>query len=359
MPECRLIAYYLPQFHPIPENDEWWGMGFTEWTNVAKARPLFRNHFQPRLPADLGFYDLRVPEVRELQAKMASEAGVFGFCYWHYWFNGKELLERPFREVVESGKPDFPFCLAWANETWTGVWHGAPHKVLIQQTYGGRADNERHFYSLLPAFSDPRYVAVGGKPFFLIYRPMLFDDFRAFSDDWNGLAAKNGLPGFAFGGITHFMDEHEKLKSAGFDVVINNTVLKYGIEKTRANNVARGINKYVLKRPYNVIPYAKIAPHMMEHNTYHARNGCIPTVLPNWDNSPRSGVRGTIVHGCDPAIFAETLRSALADAKGLSENMVFLKSWNEWAEGNYVEPDARYGRDYLRVIRQELERARS
>ena len=165
----RLIAFYLPQFHPIPENDEWWGRGFTEWTNVAKAVPLFRGHYQPHFPADLGFYDLRVPEVREAQAAMAKAYGIEGFCYYHYWFgHGRRLLERPFNEVLSSGKPDFPFCLCWANDTWTGIWHGAPNKVLIEQRYPGVEDYKAHFYALLDAFRDPRYMTVDGKKIFII-----------------------------------------------------------------------------------------------------------------------------------------------------------------------------------------------
>ena len=169
--KARLIAFYLPQFHPIPENDEWWGKGFTEWTNVAKARPLFRGHHQPLVPADLGFYDLRVPETREAQASLAREYGIEAFCYYHYWFAGKRILERPFDEVLASGQPDFPFCLCWANQSWTGVWHGAPNKVLIEQTYPGQDDHRRHFEYLLPAFADRRYLRVEGKPVFRDLQP--------------------------------------------------------------------------------------------------------------------------------------------------------------------------------------------
>ena len=167
---ARAIALYLPQFHPIPENDEWWGKGFTEWTNMAKAKPMFRGHYQPHIPADLGFYDLRVPETRIAQAEMAKEYGIEAFCYYHYWFAGKRMLERPFAEVLESGEPDFPFCLCWANETWTGIWHGAPNRVLIEQTYPGFDDHQNHFDFLLRAFTDRRYVTVDGKPLFLIYQ---------------------------------------------------------------------------------------------------------------------------------------------------------------------------------------------
>ena len=169
--KARVIAFYLPQFHPIPENDEWWGKGFTEWTNTAKAKPLFPGHYQPHVPADLGFYDLRVPEARFAQAEMAKEYGIEGFCYYHYYFAGKRLLERPFDEVLNSGMPDFPFCLCWANQTWTGIWHGSPDRVLIEQTYPGPGDDERHFDYLCKAFHDQRYIKVDGKPMFLVYCP--------------------------------------------------------------------------------------------------------------------------------------------------------------------------------------------
>ena len=191
--KARVIALYLPQFHPIPENDEWWGKGFTEWTNTAKAKPLFRGHIQPHLPADLGFYDLRAPETRMAQAEMAREHGIEGFSYWHYWFAGKRLLERPFNEVLQSGEPDFPFCLGWANETWTGIWHGSPGRVLIEQTYPGIEDYKRHFQVVLEAFEDPRYMTVDGKPIFMIYMPKKLPNPREFTDCWRELADKAGL----------------------------------------------------------------------------------------------------------------------------------------------------------------------
>ena len=167
----KIIAFYLPQFYPTPENDEWWGKGFTEWTNVAKAKPLFPGHNQPRVSADLGFYDLRLPTVREEQVRLAKEAGIDGFCYWHYWFNGRRLLDRVFSEVVESGKPDFPFCLCWANHSWSmKTWDPSrPNKLLIEQTYPGKNDFEAHFYAMLPAFKDPRYIRHKGKLLFGVF----------------------------------------------------------------------------------------------------------------------------------------------------------------------------------------------
>ena len=198
-PKARVIAFYLPQFHPIPENDKWWGKGFTEWTNVAKAKPLFRGHYQPRIPADLGFYDLRVPEVREQQAQLAREAGIEGFCYWHYWFgNGKQLLERPFNEVLVSGKPDFPFCLGWANHSWTtGTWtRGGDAQMIAEQTYPGKNDYLSHFQYALRAFQDERYITVDGKPLFVIFDPYaLPQDFIPY---WRELAEQAGLKGIHF-----------------------------------------------------------------------------------------------------------------------------------------------------------------
>ena len=213
--KARVIAFYLPQFHPIPENDKWWGKGFTEWTNVGKAKPLFKGHYQPRVPADLGYYDLRMPEVREAQAEMAREAGIEGFCYWHYWFgNGKQLLERPFNEVLASGKPDFPFCLGWANETWTNKsWEAGTRQmklsVLMEQKYS-LEDYEKHFYSVLPAFRDSRYIQVDGMPLFLVFRPLEIPDGRVFINLWKELAVKNGLKGIHFVGIKQNFDTSTK-----------------------------------------------------------------------------------------------------------------------------------------------------
>jgi lipopolysaccharide biosynthesis protein len=195
-PRARVIAFYLPQFHPIPENDAWWGTGFTEWTPVVKAKPLFRGHRQPRIPTELGFYDLRVPEVREQQAALARDHGIEGFCYWHYWLgDGRRLLERPFDEVLVSGKPDFPFCLGWANHDWKGTIFGAGKRCLIEQRYPGRHDHEEHFRYLLRAFQDSRYIRVDDKPLLYIYRPQEIPNAEAVFDLWRDMALQAGLTG--------------------------------------------------------------------------------------------------------------------------------------------------------------------
>ena len=193
--KLRSIAFYLPQYHPIPENDEWWGKGFTEWTNVTKAKPIFRDHYQPHLPADLGYYDLRLPEVRQAQAELAKEYGIGGFCYYHYWFSGKRLLERPFNEVLASGKPDFPFCLCWANESWSRRWDGQETQVLTKQTYDGVSDTKNHIHWLIKAFKDPRYIRINDKPLFLIYRAKEIPELERMIVIWREEAEKAGLTG--------------------------------------------------------------------------------------------------------------------------------------------------------------------
>ena len=201
--KARVIALYLPQFHPIPENNRWWGPGFTEWTNVVKAKPLFKGHVQPKIPADLGFYDLRLPEVRQQQADLAHEAGIEGFCYYHYWFGGKQLLERPFNEVLASGKPDFPFCLCWANHSWSNkTWNRKSNmqsnSMLIEQTYPGYDDDYNHFMNVLPAFRDKRYITIDGKPVFFLYNPWEHTRVKEWIVMWRKLAQENGLPGLHF-----------------------------------------------------------------------------------------------------------------------------------------------------------------
>lgn len=215
----RMIAFYLPQFHPIPENDEWWGKGFTEWTNTAKAKPMFPGHYQPHVPADLGFYDLRLPEARLAQAELARQYGIEAFCYYHYWFAGKRILDLPFNEVLESGQPNFPFCLCWGNQSWTGVWHGAPNRMLIEQTYPGMEDHRRHFEYLLRAFLDPRYIRVDGKPVFVVYSPKELPDSMAVTDLWRDLAVRAGLPGLFL--VAEHKSPDWDPKNAGFDAVIN------------------------------------------------------------------------------------------------------------------------------------------
>lgn len=350
--KCRLIAYYLPQFHPIPENDEWWGKGFTEWTNTAKAKPLFPGHYQPHIPADLGFYDLRVPETRIAQAEMAREYGIEGFCYYHYWFGGKRLLERPFNEVLRSGEPDFPFCLCWANETWSGVWHGSPDRTLIEQTYPGVEDDKKHFSVLLKAFTDKRYLTVEGKPIFIIYNPQQLPNPRKTTDCWRELSQKAGLKGIYLIGAAN---EPWQASENGFDAATTRKMFHpAALGELKGTRKLRGLIRQVLRFPKYIYNYKKIFHHLLMQEA--SKPDVHPCVIPNWDNSPRSGRNGVIFYGSSPELFRTHLKATLNQVikKPFDRRLVFIKSWNEWAEGNHLEPDLKFGTAWLDVIKEEV-----
>lgn len=346
--KARLIAFYLPQFHPVPENDEWWGKGFTEWTNVAKAKPLFRGHYQPHLPADLGFYDLRVPEVRIAQAELAKEYGIEGFCYWHYWFgNGRRLLERPFNEVLHSGKPDFPFCLAWANDSWTGIWHGAPGRILVEQKYPGPEDYKAHFYAVLDAFHDRRYMTVHGEKIFIIYNPKMLPNARAFTDQWRELASKEGLKGIHF--VAHAVKSNPQ--KYGCDACVENVPF-LRIPLSFWERLKSLINRHMIGKRF---PMTRSYPEFVNYlNNIPLSPHEYPLVIPNWDNTPRSGTNGLVLLGSTPELFKDMLQKAIMKIGHISDfenRIIFVKAWNEWAEGNHLEPDRRYGHAYLKIIK--------
>lgn len=354
--EITVVAFYLPQFHPIPENDEWWGPGFTEWTNVAKARPLFKGHYQPKIPADLGFYDLRVPETREHQARLARDHGVTAFCYWHYWFgDGRRLLERPFDEVLSSGKPDFPFCLAWANSSWKGFDYGCDNErnLLIEQRYPGEADYAAHFAAVLPAFRDSRYLRIDGKPVFFVFQPRDLPDPRAFIDQWNRHARESGLDGIFFIAQTDRVSDIQKYRDLGFDAV--NLVRLFDAYNKGVGRIKRRVARK-LGLP-KIVPYERAIDFLTGPEDEDP--DCFPTVYPNWDHSARSGKRALILHKSTPALFARHLRDAIARVikKPEGRRVIFIKSWNEWAEGNYLEPDTVNGHGYLEALRDELRRS--
>lgn len=359
--QARVIAFYLPQYHPIAENDEWWGKGYTEWITVAKAKPLFRGHYQPHIPADLGFYDLRLSESREAQAQMAQQYGVEGFCYWHYWFgNGKRLLERPFMEVLESGKPDFPFCLAWANHSWYNKsWGGKGiNKLLIEQKYLGESDYVEHFKALLPAFKDHRYILVDGKPLFTIYAPFESPDIAFIIKLWNKLAVENGLKGIYFVGRKYAgRDDKQKILDLGFDAVYNESML------TIHDNYSK-FKKLILLIKANffgsvrVYDYEKASRYFSSEED--AQLNSIPTIVPNWDHTPRSRTMGTVLINSTPKLFKKHVKNVLSLIKNKpkEQQIVFLKSWNEWGEGNYMEPDLEFGRGYLEALKEALEESK-
>jgi hypothetical protein len=355
----RVIAFYLPQFYPTPDNDIWWGKGFTEWTNVCKARPLFRGHYQPRIPSDLGFYDLRMEETRIAQAEMAKEYGVEGFCYYHYWFgNGKVELERPFAEVLASGKPDFPFMLCWANETWHAkFWNkdgsASSKKVLVEQQYGGIDDYTKHFYHLLPAFRDRRYLSIDNKPVFMIYRPLAFEDVDSFIALWRKLAGENGLGDIFFIGQTENEYNREEVFCHGFDAV--NVVNLWTIKRhmTFMERICSRFCREILQMPF-VFSYQKAKKYFITN--IEREENVIPTIIPNYDHSPRSGNRGMCLTDCSPELFSEHVHDAMDVIKNKPDEkkLIFIKSWNEWGEGNYMEPDLKFRRKYLEALRDKI-----
>lgn len=352
--KVRAIAFYLPQFYPTKENDEWWSPGFTEWTNVGKAKPLFRGHIQPRVPADLGYYDLRIEDVREQQAKLAQDAGIEGFCYWHYWFNGRRLLDRVFSEVVKTGKPDFPFCLCWANHSWyKKTWDPSKgsNKLLIEQTYGGVEDFTNHFYAMLPAFKDSRYMKVDGKLIFGIF-DVSFQDYHLFSKTWNELANKNGLEGFFFFGLCSETYIIDKAKISGIEnIVVDNLVDAYYHADSIIKRKYGFLKRKYFHKPY-VVHYEKYVQYAIDYLESHYENtpNMIPCIEPGFDHSPRSAELGVVFDRSTPNKWGELCRNVIniiSRSNTHTDRLLFIKAWNEWAEGNYLEPDIKYGKGYL------------
>lgn len=355
--KVRAIAFYLPQFYPTPENDEWWEPGFTEWTNVARAKPLFKGHYQPRIPRDLGFYDLRVPETREKQAQLAREAGIEGFCYWHYWLgNGKRLLDQVFREVVESGKPDFPFCLCWANHSWyKKTWDPTkPNTLLVEQTYPGVEDYTAHFMEMLPAFKDKRYMKINGKLIFGIFAPLEFD-IVIFSNTWENLARKYGLEGFHFFAFSHGMYTINNINANLYDSIVLDPMLGMFDDIWVSKEVPSDRKKKLSKEKPHYILYEDYVKGAL--NVFDEYPLVYPCLDPNYDHAPRSGYRAHILHGSTPQKWAELYKRTIErySFRPYEENLLFIKAWNEWGEGNYLEPDRMWGKGYIEEMHKIME----
>jgi hypothetical protein len=364
--QIQFLAYYLPQYHPIPENDLWWGKGFTEWTNVAKAKPLFKGHKQPLLPADLGFYDLRVPEVQEAQAQLAKEYGIDGFIYYQYWFgNGKMLLEKPAEAMLKNKNIDFPFCFCWANETWKGIWHGLDNPdVLIKQEYNGYQDYCNYFKYLLPFFKDKRYIIVDNKPMFHIYRVQEIPDVNVFIETFNKLAIQEGFDGIYFinGSISNSeeivvneniygevgVDVFQKIRyKSGF---IFSKIRYIGWLERKIKTFFGFTNEIGKRLKPIVIDYSKGVEKM---NVQLLHKKYIPCVFPNWDNSPRSGKKSLIFKNGNPKSWQKHLQKSVNELIKNNGNppFIIIKSWNEWAEGNHLEPDVKFGHQWLEAVR--------
>jgi lipopolysaccharide biosynthesis protein len=353
----RALAFYLPQYHPIPENDAWWGRGFTEWRNVAQAGSLYKGHVQPQIPADLGFYDLRLAETREDQAALAREHGIHGFVYYHYWFTGRRLLERPFDEVLASGRPDFPFALCWANEDWTRAWDGASGEVLVRQDYS--ADDDRaHIRSLLPAFADGRYVRVDGRPLFLVYTASRLPEPRRTTDLWREEAVRAGVGDLYLCRVDHDRERGDPTAD-GFDAAVDFQPDFTNLGRARRRSIpARAVRRLHLTnqayRWHRIYDYTTFVDRMLARPPVAYKR--FPGVTPGWDNTPRRRRKAVIIGDSTPAEYERWLTVVLDGFTpfGAGEDLVFLNAWNEWAEGNHLEPCRRWGRAYLEATRRAL-----
>ncbi len=349
----RSIAFYLPQFHPIPENDEWWGEGFTEWTNVRPARPLFPGHYQPHVPGELGYYDLRDPNVRQAQADLAVPYGIDAFCYYHYWFDGRRLLQQPFDEVLDSGRPDLPFCLCWANEPWTRTWDGSSENILVDQRYS-EDDDRRHIDWLIRAFLDDRYLRVEGKPLFLVYRAGELPDAARTTRLWRERAERAGLPGLFLCRVESH-DERGDPTPLGFDGSVE-------FQPALADLKGLVLRKYTPRRVLSrlgVAPSTKsyIAmeyPALVRQMSTRSQPSFLrfPCVTPQWDNTPRRPYGAFLFQNSSPELFGEwvakvamRLRTAPAE-----QRLLFVNAWNEWGEGCHLEPCERWGFSYLEAF---------
>ena len=330
------------EFHPIPENDEWWEPGFTEWNNVVRARPLFPGHYQPHLPGELGFYDLRVPEVREQQAALARQYGISGFVYYHYWFQGRRLLERPFEEVLSSGHPDFPFALCWANEEWTRNWDAQSGNVLVEQRFS-EADDLAHIRWLVRAFADERYIKIDGRPLMLVYRSDLLPNPKRTTDLWRRESQAAGFPD-VYLAMVESRRKDDDPRPLGFDASVG-----------FASNIAERLSAPVDAYRENLILDYEAAPEAALHRPKTPWKR-FPGVMVGWDNSPRRRGEATIYRGGTPEAYGRWLRRTIESVSDVrdEENLIFITAWNEWAEGNHLEPDRRYGRGYLEATRQAL-----
>lgn len=341
------------------------------------ARPRFLGHYQPHIPADLGFYDLRLEEVRIAQAKLAAEYGIYGFCYYHYWFNGRRVLERPVDDILKSQVPDFPFMLCWANENWTRSWDGSQHSVLLRQNYSDD-DHRRHAEHLMAYFTDTRYIRIDGKPVFAVYKDSEIPDTNRMCDIFQNVASENGMElylcrferrigtrpqeplelGFNAGiefqplskSYNHFVESrHSTLKQ----------LAEKAIRRVFGQRLAHLRNRQLLSkifRPDEFINYEDFVDHDIDQKT--ADYLCYPGVCPGWDNSPRRTKSGaTIFWGSTPELFEKWVRGKVANfiPPSKEEDLLFINAWNEWAEGNHLEPCIKYGHQYLQAFHQGVE----
>jgi hypothetical protein len=366
----KVIPVYLPQFHQIPENDEWWGEGFTEWTNVKKAKPLFEGHYQPRVPLNNNYYNLSEVEALRWQCKIAKENGIYGFCFYHYWFNGHLLLEKPMELLLQHPEIDINYCISWANESWTNGWVSNSNKILIDHNFQDEQDWVDHFNYLLPFFKDSRYIIEDGKPLLTIYVPHQISTLKRMLALWNKMAIDNGFKGLKF--------MYQNVRSH-IDKGMDKSLFDYGIEFqpqfTQIMQASKSMKKLLIWAPriskwiqknlgvhlrlFNrkdqiaISDYDEIWTKIIEHQPH--TNNMIPSAFVDWDNTARKNMRGSVILGSTPEKFKSYFKQLVVKAREVYEtDKVFVFAWNEWAEGGYLEPDEKYGYAYLNSIKEVL-----
>lgn len=360
----RAVAFYLPQYHPVPENDAFWGKGFTEWRNVVQARPHFPGHEQPHVPADLGFYDLRLAEVREAQAALARSAGLNGFCYYHYWFSGRRLLHRPVDDMLASGRPDFPFMLCWANENWTRAWDGGANEVLLAQDYSDD-DTQAHARHLAAIFANPNYIRIAGRPVFAVYNVDELPCPRRWSDVFRKTVQKEGIDPYLIR-VERYLDEDRRSPAdLGFDAALEFQPFSRNFRRwqlTRPDlkqNLGRRIGNRLRKDWQKAQPWRSFDTHhdmeaFVSFDTCQQPPPytCFPGVCPSWDNSARRPKGKSIIfRNSSPQLFSDWLAAKTQSFQPMGdENLLFINAWNEWAEGNHLEPCLRHGHNWLQAL---------
>ena len=367
----KIITFYLPQFHTIPENDEWWGEGFTEWVNMKKAQPLYEGHYQPRVPLNNNYYDLSDPETMRWQVSLANKYGVYGWCLYHYWFNGKLLLEKPVENLLRDKSLNIHYCLSWANEPWTNGWVAEKAKVLIAQRYGREKEWKEHFDYLLPFFKDERYIRVDGKPLFVLYKTDIIPDMNEMLDYYQKLAKDAGLKGICFAYQALYQNHPTMPDDSRFDLNIHYeppyavrdlTHQKHSFARSVKRKVECFLNMHTkinierlsLTQGLKFFDYDKVWEAIL--NRKPLSDKCVPGAYVDWDNTPRRPTRGSIHKGASPEKFKKYLSRQIRRARDVyHKDMIFMFAWNEWAEGGYIEPDEKFKYGYLEAIKEALE----
>ena len=364
--KTKILAIYLPQFHIIPENDEWWGKGFTEWTNVKRGVPFYPGHYQPREPLHDDYYDLADLKVLERHTRLAKRAGISGFCFYHYYFMGKKLLEKPIENYRDHSKEKFPYCLIWANQSWERTWYRATtdRTILLQQKYGGKRDWEDQFYYLLDFFKDDRYIKIENKPVYIIYIPQYIRIRHQIFLTWNKLAKENGFNGIYFiamntcygrdnrGNLYDAYLEFEPLSLMREDKSYRKYLDQW---KQRYVNAVRKDHCNLLNWIWtrNAYTYSYLC-RAIEKKAKRSDSKTFSGVFVGWDNTSRKDESGIVVGGSDPKKFQKHLINMLRLSEKNKKEFIFLNAWNEWSEGAYIEPDKKYGYGYLTALKNAV-----